>query len=64
MNGEGEERMSVSNTMLLDFFEDMLLIRKFEETLYNLAQQGKVHGSVHLCVGEEAPPVGDRKSVV
>jgi TPP-dependent pyruvate/acetoin dehydrogenase alpha subunit len=56
--GKERKRMNVSNALLVEFFEDMLLIRKFEETLYNLAQQGKVHGSVHLCVGEEAPPVG------
>jgi TPP-dependent pyruvate/acetoin dehydrogenase alpha subunit len=56
--GKERKSMSVSNTVLLEFFEHMLVIRKFEEALYNLAQQGKVHGSVHLCVGEEAPPVG------
>ncbi len=50
--------MEISNTRLLEFFEQMLLIRKFEETLHELAKRGVVHGSVHLCSGQEAPAVG------
>ncbi|MDM5231057.1 thiamine pyrophosphate-dependent dehydrogenase E1 component subunit alpha [Lysinibacillus pakistanensis] len=37
---------------------DMILIRKFEETLKQLYQQGKIHGTMHLCIGQEATAVG------
>ncbi|WP_321189664.1 thiamine pyrophosphate-dependent dehydrogenase E1 component subunit alpha [Siminovitchia sp. FSL H7-0308] len=37
---------------------DMMLIRKFEETLKKLYQQGKIHGTMHLCIGQEATAVG------
>lgn len=50
--------MNVTQTRLLEFFEKMVLIRKFEDTVYDLAKRGVVHGSVHLCSGEEAPAVG------
>lgn len=50
--------MNVTQARLLEFFEKMVLIRKFEDTVYDLAKRGVVHGSVHLCSGEEAPAVG------
>ncbi|MCP1146740.1 thiamine pyrophosphate-dependent dehydrogenase E1 component subunit alpha [Lysinibacillus endophyticus] len=37
---------------------DMILIRKFEENLKQLYQQGKIHGTMHLCIGQEATAVG------
>ncbi len=49
--------MAVSRDLLLEFFEKMLLIRRFEETLFDLAKRGIVKGSVHLCNGQEAPAV-------
>jgi acetoin:2,6-dichlorophenolindophenol oxidoreductase subunit alpha len=36
----------------------MLVIRKFEETIRSLYQQGKIRGSFHPCVGQEATAVG------
>ena len=36
----------------------MLVIRKFEETIRNLYQAGKIRGSFHPCVGQEATAVG------
>ncbi len=55
--------MSIETELLLEFYEKMYLIRKFEETLYNLATRGVVHGSVHLCTGQEAPAVGTCASI-
>jgi acetoin:2,6-dichlorophenolindophenol oxidoreductase subunit alpha len=43
---------------LQDAYRQMLVIRKFEETIRNLFQQGKIRGSFHPCVGQEATAVG------
>ena len=59
----GTNNMKIKNALLLEFYEKMYLIRKFEETLYNLATRGVVHGSVHLCLGQEAPAVGTCASI-
>ncbi len=50
--------MEFSKALLLDMLEKMVLIRRFEEKVYQLATRGVVHGSVHLCIGEEAASVG------
>jgi len=50
--------MDIQTDLLLQFFEKMLLIRRFEETTYDLSKRGIVPGSVHLCSGEEGPAVG------
>ncbi|MFF4650754.1 pyruvate dehydrogenase (acetyl-transferring) E1 component subunit alpha [Streptomyces sp. NPDC001380] len=36
----------------------MLLVRRFEERCVELYSAGEVRGFVHLCIGEEAVPVG------
>jgi pyruvate dehydrogenase E1 component alpha subunit len=38
--------------------ECLMLVRKFEEKLLLLFGQGKIYGTTHLCVGEEATGVG------
>jgi len=43
---------------LQDAYRQMLVIRKFEETIRDLFQQGKIRGSFHPCVGQEATAVG------
>jgi len=43
---------------LKDAYRQMFVIRKFEETIRDLAQQGKIRGSFHPCVGQEAVAVG------
>ncbi len=40
------------------FYEKMLLIRTFEETLLRLFSQGYLRGTVHTCIGQEACAVG------
>ena len=39
-------------------FRAMLTIRRFEERCQELGAEGLVAGSIHLCVGQEAIPVG------
>jgi TPP-dependent pyruvate/acetoin dehydrogenase alpha subunit len=39
-------------------YRQMLVIRKFEETIRSLYQAGKIRGSFHPCVGQEATAVG------
>ncbi len=43
---------------LPDAYRQMLIIRKFEETIRKLYQQGMIRGSFHPCVGQEAVAVG------
>jgi 2-oxoisovalerate dehydrogenase E1 component len=43
---------------LLDSYRVMTTIRRFEERCLQLSHDGVVAGSVHLCLGQEAIPVG------
>jgi 2-oxoisovalerate dehydrogenase E1 component len=36
----------------------MALIRRFEEQILDLGREGLIAGSIHLCLGQEAIPVG------
>jgi pyruvate dehydrogenase E1 component alpha subunit len=53
-----------------DRLHSMLRIRRFEEKCAELYAQGKIHGFLHLCIGEEAisagsiPVLGPEDSVV
>jgi acetoin:2,6-dichlorophenolindophenol oxidoreductase subunit alpha len=42
----------------LELYRRMRLIRRFEDEVQTLFQQGLVHGTTHLCSGQEAGPVG------
>lgn len=50
--------MPLSPEQLQDAYRQMLVIRKFEETIRSLFQAGKIRGSFHPCVGQEATAVG------
>jgi acetoin:2,6-dichlorophenolindophenol oxidoreductase subunit alpha len=50
--------MPLTPERLQDAYRQMHVIRKFEETIRNLYQQGKIRGSFHPCVGQEATAVG------
>jgi acetoin:2,6-dichlorophenolindophenol oxidoreductase subunit alpha len=50
--------MPLTPEQLQDAYRQMLVIRKFEETIRSLYQQGKIRGSFHPCVGQEAVAVG------
>jgi TPP-dependent pyruvate/acetoin dehydrogenase alpha subunit len=45
-------------TAYLDRYGRMLLIRRFETEMQRLFLKGEVHGTTHLCAGQEAVPVG------
>ncbi|MFQ5505594.1 MAG: pyruvate dehydrogenase complex E1 component subunit beta [Planctomycetota bacterium] len=47
-----------SKTEALRLYREMLRIRRFEEALASLLSKGKVGGTTHLCIGQEAVPVG------
>jgi TPP-dependent pyruvate/acetoin dehydrogenase alpha subunit len=44
-------------------YRDVLRIRRFEEQVLALARSGEITGSVHLCIGQEAVPVGSCRSL-
>lgn len=50
--------MPLTQERLQDAYRRMLVIRKFEEAIRNLYQAGKIRGSFHPCVGQEATAVG------
>ena len=43
---------------LLDWYRQMVLIRRFEQRSAELYQQGKIGGFLHLYIGQEAVAVG------
>lgn len=50
--------MPLNPEQLQDAYRQMLVIRKFEEAIRSLYQQGRIRGSFHPCVGQEATAVG------
>jgi TPP-dependent pyruvate/acetoin dehydrogenase alpha subunit len=51
--GEAQEA-----SLYLDLYRRMLLIRGFEDRVQSLFLKGLVHGTTHLCSGQEAVEVG------
>ena len=45
-------------SLYLDLYRRMLLIRGFEDTVQALFLKGLIHGTTHLCSGQEAVEVG------
>lgn len=52
------KELGYSQEELKKMLYDMMLIRSFEERVEKLFQQGKIHGTMHLCIGQEATAVG------
>jgi TPP-dependent pyruvate/acetoin dehydrogenase alpha subunit len=50
--------VKLTREKLLDMYEKMALSRAFEETAMRLFSLGKVHGTAHFCIGEEATGTG------
>jgi pyruvate dehydrogenase E1 component alpha subunit len=44
--------------LCLAMYEQMLTIRRFEETAIALFERGRIRGNVHPCIGQEAVSVG------
>ncbi|HLI01079.1 MAG TPA: thiamine pyrophosphate-dependent enzyme [Acidimicrobiales bacterium] len=42
----------------LEAYRRMLVIRRFEQRCLELSHEGFIKGSIHLCLGQEAIPVG------
>jgi TPP-dependent pyruvate/acetoin dehydrogenase alpha subunit len=49
---------TADTSLSLDLYRRMLLIRGFEDTVQSLFLKGHVHGTTHLCSGQEAVEVG------
>lgn len=52
------EKKVVSKDTLLDWYRQMVLIRRFEQRSAELYQMGKIGGFLHLYIGQEAVAVG------
>lgn len=50
--------MGVPRETLRELYLKMAQTRRFEETAARLFTEGKVHGTAHFCIGEEATGVG------
>lgn len=50
--------MALDTDTLKTFYEQMLLVRRFEEKAAQLYGQEKIHGFCHLYIGQEAVAVG------
>jgi len=53
-----ERKGEVSRELLLEFFHDMLLIRRFEEKVEECFRAGELPGFLHVALGQEATAVG------
>lgn len=49
---------SYNKEFYLDLLQKMLKVNRFEESVKALYARGLIHGTLHLCVGEEASVVG------
>ena len=55
---EQDSRFKASKEQLLDFYKQMLLIRRFEERAGQLYGLGLIGGFCHLYIGQEAVAIG------
>ena len=55
---EKDRRYDASKEQLLHFYEQMLLIRRFEERAGQLYGLGLIGGFCHLYIGQEAVAIG------
>jgi acetoin:2,6-dichlorophenolindophenol oxidoreductase subunit alpha len=53
-----EQRGTLSQEELRDFFREMLLIRRFEEKVEERFRAGELPGFLHVAIGQEACAVG------
>ena len=51
-------QQSEAATVFLEAYARMLLIRLFETSMHRLFLAGEIHGTTHLCAGQEAVAVG------
>ncbi len=53
-----QEITAYDKSFLLELFENMCTVRRFEETAADCFLKGMVSGNLHICVGEEGMVVG------
>ena len=58
MAADAASNLTASGEELLDYYRDMLLIRRFEERAGQLYGMGHIGGFCHLYIGQEAVVVG------
>jgi len=58
VNTTGLNELLTDKPFLERVMKDLMLARKFEEKIFDLFAQGKVHGTTHLGIGEEGTAVG------
>ena len=58
MTVSADESVSVDAGRLLEWYEQMALIRRTEKAVYDLFMSGEVKGTTHLASGQEAVAVG------
>ena len=63
MTNPSVKRSDVGRERGLALYEEMLLIRRFEEKAAEMYQLGKIRGFLHLYVGEEAVGVGAMRAM-
>ncbi|WP_042346984.1 thiamine pyrophosphate-dependent dehydrogenase E1 component subunit alpha [Bacillus massiliigorillae] len=51
-------KSEIGKGKLKEMLYQMILIRRFEESVEKLFMQGKIHGTMHLCIGQEPTAVG------
>src|SRR5437667_5820380 len=58
-----EQKGTLSNADLREFFREMLLIRRFEEKVEERFRAGELPGFLHVAIGQEAVAVGVGRSM-
>jgi TPP-dependent pyruvate/acetoin dehydrogenase alpha subunit len=58
MKSHPEAPPAISRETLGSIYLKMVQTRRFEETAARLFSEGKVHGTAHFCIGEEATGIG------
>ena len=58
IRSKAKSKSSFDNDTLLQFYKDMLLIRRFEERAGQLYGMGLIGGFCHLYIGQESVAVG------
>lgn len=53
-----ERELNMSDQKAIQLYEQMILIRYFEQEVDLLFKKGFIYGTTHLCIGQEATAVG------
>lgn len=63
VNGGNMSKKKYKKDFLADMYRTMVLVRRFDERVHKFFQLGKIEGTAHLSVGEEATQVGACKAL-